>query len=49
MCDWDKIEHEKSNLKNNILENKRVSSPYVTLTVFDDPKNSSKSSKYLVK
>ena len=38
MCDWNKIEHEKSNLKNNILENKRVSSPYVTLTVFDDPK-----------
>ncbi len=38
MCLWNNFEKDLSNFKKDILENKKVSSPYVTLTLFDDPK-----------
>ena len=38
MCEWKNFDEDKSNLKNKILDNKKGSSPYTTLTIFDDPK-----------
>ena len=37
MCKWSDIDEEKLNLKKIILNDKKGTSPYVTLTIFDDP------------
>ena len=37
MCEWSEIDKDKSNLKKKILDNEKGTSPYVSLTIFDDP------------
>lgn len=38
MCEWNNFNEDRSNLKKKILDDKKGSSPYTTLTIFDDPK-----------
>ena len=37
MCEWNNFEEDRSNLKKKILGDEKGSSPYTTLTIFDDP------------
>ena len=37
MCEWNNFEEDRLNLKKKILDDKKGSSPYTTLTIFDDP------------
>lgn len=37
MCDWKNLEENISNLKEKIFNDQKGSSPYTTLTIFDDP------------
>ena len=45
MCDWKNFDERLENLKTNILNNKKVSTPYSNLTFFDDPKLHYKAAK----
>ena len=36
LCDWDKLDDLKTNLKNKIIQKKIVASPFILLSIFDE-------------
>ena len=45
MCDWDNLDRDISSLQKKILNDSKGSSPYTTLTIYDDPKIHLKAAK----
>lgn len=45
MCDWDNLDKDISSLQKKIMNDYKGSSPYTTLTIYDDPKIHFKAAK----